>query len=806
MATDTKNTKSLTGNRKVRYVLARSGGAYLVLGVTLLMTGLAWYWAYDNIRGHQSMHFEQASLKTRMAIQQRMHAYVDALYGIRALFYTSRAVTRGDFQDYVNTVGIEERYPGIQGIGFIRRLTDSNKAAFIAAVGEELRTNPCGYPEFNLFPKGTRTEYFVVDFIEPILQNQALFGRDVAVEPACRAAMERARDSGQATATERILLKQGEKSRPGFILLVPIYDSHRPITTVEQRREALTGFVFNQFLTAELFQGIFGDQALQTFDVEVFDGEDLVRAHLLYDDDAFLHAETIPGGSQFTSVTKLEVGGRTWSIYFRTLPDFEDTHYKSLPIIILVGGLLLSVLAFRITLVQAKYITERQSQAAALQYQATHDSLTGLSNREFLYTRLNEVLHGDRQSRRNSALLLIDLDGFKEINDTLGHHSGDVLLRQIGLRLQGLAQPNDVLARLGGDEFALLMTPIQDSQVAIAKATHVLKEIRKPYELIEELTVRIDASVGIALYPEHGLDTNIIIRHADVAMYIAKKKNSGYALYDPGLDQYSPRRLALMSELAQAIKQNQLALYYQPKIAIEDGRVIGLEALIRWKHPTEGLLLPAMFIPQIEMGTMIRPLTLWVVEEAITQYLKWRDMGLMTKIAVNISARNLLDDDLPDEVLRLIEKHDAAPDCLEMEITESAIIADPDRAFDILTRLHNRGIRLCIDDFGTGYSSLAYLKKLPISSLKIDLSFIRDIPDDDNDAVIVHSTINLAHNLGLTVIAEGIGSKDVLDILAVLGCDQGQGSYICGALPAAEITQWLLRQKMAFVSAASNNR
>jgi diguanylate cyclase (GGDEF)-like protein len=768
------------------------GVAWFVLAVTLLLSTLLAWNIQRNIDLQERRRFDDAVLQTLAAIEQRMAAYADTLGSVSALFYASEYVTRREFQTYVNTLRVPERYPGMQSLGFIRRVREFEKPAFAQQIAEEHRSNPCGYPEFPIFQTRGHTEYLLIVFVEPIAQNRALFGRDLLTEPACRAPMERARDTGEISASKRIMLRHGDRDKPGFVLLLPLYQAGAALDSVEKRRRALVGYVFGNFLMNDLFQGIFGKRVVSNLgiDLEVFDGRQLTREQLLYDDDAVLHSIETEPSSPYRQVTEIDVGGRAWSLSFTALPAFHDKFSSKLPMLFFIAGTLLSFLLYRVILTRAVHASERRQYTEMLERQARHDSLTNLPNRDFLLEQLKERLQEKAGNPGNMALLLIDLNGFKEINDTLGHQSGDTLLQQIGPRLQRLLRPTDTLARLGGDEFGLMLTPLRGAEDAEVWAKRVIDEIHRPFEL-DGITVQIDASVGIALHPLHGADGSTLMRCADVAMYVAKKSHHGYAVYQPELDMHSPRQLSLMSQIEEAMRHEQLALYYQPKIRLQDGNVIGVEALIRWHHPAEGLIAPGEFIPQVERSTLIRPFTLWVIEHALLQCRQWQDMGLPTKVAVNISARNLLDSELPDDVEKLLVKHRVTPDYLELEITESAIVADPARALDILTKLHDRGVHISIDDFGTGYSSLAHLKKLPVSSLKIDASFVSDMTDDENDAIIVRSTVDLSHNLGMNVIAEGVEDQETLDILKVLDCDYAQGFFICRPIPAADVTEWL---------------
>ncbi|HEY5594753.1 MAG TPA: EAL domain-containing protein [Nitrospiria bacterium] len=424
-----------------------------------------------------------------------------------------------------------------------------------------------------------------------------------------------------------------------------------------------------------------------------------------------------------------------------------------------------------------------------IQHMAYYDALTGLPNRNMIYDRLLNAIRINADAGKSFALLLMDLDQFKEINDTLGHHRGDLLLQQVGLRLQAALRPSDIVARLGGDEFAVML-PLSGSGDAELVAQKVMKALEPPF-MIEGLPVAVEASIGIAIYPDHGANPDSLMQRADVAMYAAKKTGSGFIIYDAEHDRHSPRRLALMGELRQAIEHNHLFLHYQPKIDLKTRRIIGVEALARWKHPEHGFIPPDEFIPPAEQTGLIKPLTLWIFNKAQRQCLAWRREGRPLTMSVNLSARNLLDPHLPDQLAKLMQTSSGAPEGLELEITESAFMADPGRALESIIRLRTLGIRFSIDDFGIGYSSLAYLKKLPVDSIKIDKSFVINMAGNQNDAVIVRSTIDLAHNLGLKVIAEGVENQDIWDRLSALGCDEAQGYYMARPMPAEELTRWL---------------
>ena len=446
----------------------------------------------------------------------------------------------------------------------------------------------------------------------------------------------------------------------------------------------------------------------------------------------------------------------------------------------------------RIFAMRASAELERQRQHAFLEHQAMHDSLTGLPNRLLLKRRIESWHRDPEHEHGRSALLLIDLDRFKEINDTLGHQVGDVMLRTLAARLRDSLESGSaaVVCRLGGDEFAVWLAGIERREDAERIARTILEVIHAPFD-VEGTRLEISASIGIALCPDHAGDASDLLRYADVAMYAAKRLSSGWTVYESALDPHSPRRLAMMTELGEAIRKGQLVLHYQPLVSITQQKLVGMEALVRWQHPTLGLVPPAQFIPLAEMSESIRPLTWWVLEAALAQQNIWVKLGMPLRVAVNFSARHLIDDGCPGQIKRLLARYGTDPDAIELEITESAIIADPGRAMNILTRIQAMGVRLSIDDFGTGYSSLSYLRRLPLHALKIDQSFVRQMTRSVHDTIIVRSTIALAHNLRLTVIAEGVEDAATLDQLASYHCDEAQGYHVARPMPPEDLTLWM---------------
>lgn len=429
----------------------------------------------------------------------------------------------------------------------------------------------------------------------------------------------------------------------------------------------------------------------------------------------------------------------------------------------------------------------------AMWQMAHYDVLTGLPNRNMIANRLRDAIEINRSTGSLLAFFLIDLNRFKEINDTLGHPHGDLILKEIGARLQEILPEPNMAARLGGDEFAILLPKLADIKDIDRVIQKIIKTLTTPFLIdgFDGLPIMVEASIGVALYPEHGTNPNALMQRADVAMYAAKQSGRGYAIYVPDLDKHSPEKLMLLTELRRAMDQNELTLYYQPKIAMVTKKVIGLEGLIRWKHPSRGMIPPDAFILSAEQTGLIGPLTLFVIEAAARQCKAWQKEGVAIPIAVNLSARNLMDARLPEQVSEILARYDLSPSSLQFEITESAIMADPHRAAELLARLHKMGHQFSIDDFGTGYSSLGYLKRLPVDEIKIDQSFVTDMVLDEHDETIVRSIIDLSHNLVVRVVAEGVENKETWDHLSALGCDVAQGYYISRPIPANELTRWL---------------
>ena len=448
------------------------------------------------------------------------------------------------------------------------------------------------------------------------------------------------------------------------------------------------------------------------------------------------------------------------------------------------------VVLFIVLVPVLRRVTQRvRRQMDEIEYRALYDDLTGLPNRTLFRDRVEQAILAARRNGTTAAVMLLDVDRFKEINDALGHDTGDLLLQELGTRLAAELRASETFARLGGDEFAILL-PTASAEDATLLGSRVHVAFENPIAL-RGLPLEVAASIGVAVYPDHGEEVDTLLQHADVAMYAAKETHAGTAVYDAEQDTNDADRLRLAGELRGAIETQELVVYFQPKAELESGRILGAEALVRWQHPERGFIPPNEFIPIAERTGLIKPLSRYVLAAAIEQCAAWQAAGLELHVAVNLTIPDLLELELPDRIAALLEEKGVRPDRLELEITESTILADPFRVRVVLNRLNEMGIRLAIDDFGTGYSSLAYLRNLPVHAIKIDRSFVMGMSEDASDATIVRSTIDLAHNLGLEVVAEGVESQEVWDALRAQGCSLAQGYFIAKPAPPEDLAALL---------------
>jgi diguanylate cyclase (GGDEF)-like protein/PAS domain S-box-containing protein len=507
---------------------------------------------------------------------------------------------------------------------------------------------------------------------------------------------------------------------------------------------------------------------------------------------------------QSGSVSLRDTGeGLAARVWATAAPAWDDAQGGSIAVPVLLRSELLGVLEFaglrepdtslRLTLAvvasQLAQFVERKRSEERLIHQALHDALTGLPNRMLFHDRVSQALEWSRRSGRSYAVLLMDLDRFKEINDTLGHDAGDALLHELGQRLRSCTRGGDTVARIGGDEFGFLLIDV-DARQAGELVSRIQLELQQPFAL-QGLPLHVEASVGIALFPDHGQTVEQLLQRADVAMYVAKRSGSAFAVYDPKDDEHTRTRLALIGDLRRALEREELVVHYQPQVELASGRVSAVEALLRWQHPEHGLVQPDDFLPVAEHSGLTSLITRYVLERVLEDQQEWRRAGRALPVAVNVSIVNLLDRSFPTDVLALLADTGTPASMLTLEITEHAAVADRALVEAALTWLGANGVSVAIDDFGTGHSSLARLRRLPLHAIKIDRSFVQTMTGDADDAAIVRSTIELAHNLGLEVIAEGVASAEVYDELRALGCDAAQGFHIADPMSDERLAVWL---------------
>jgi len=450
------------------------------------------------------------------------------------------------------------------------------------------------------------------------------------------------------------------------------------------------------------------------------------------------------------------------------------------------GGSLFVLLITRSSLSSIEHI--RRISALELHY-AYHDHLTGLPNRNFLYEKIETLINDKSRQQFEFAVLMMDLNQFKEVNDSMGHQAGDKLIQHVAARIKKVLRVTDTFVRLGGDEFAVLL-PGADKNTATVVAQNIVSFMQSSFQ-VDRKQIPVGISIGMACYPDDGTTADILIQHADVAMYHAKESGSGYALYDANEDQYTAQRLYMLCNLRDAMDNRQITLHYQPIIDVNRRNIWGVEALARWYHPELGLIMPEEFIPLAVQSNLMRTLSLYVLQAAIEQMAQWQNDGIELRVSVNLSVHDIQDALLPEKLRELIERNRINPTRLILEITENSVMTDSHGVRMVIEQLHEMGVSLAIDDFGTGYSSLSYLKQIPADEIKIDKSFVRDMSRDDNDAVIVRTTIELAHNMGRRVIAEGVEDQDAYDLLEILRCDLAQGYHICKPISELDLRRWL---------------
>ncbi|WP_404368854.1 EAL domain-containing protein [Marinobacter sp.] len=899
------NNKDVSRRQLFRFRNARL--AWVLLLVGLVVTAGLWHFTTRLVTDRTRASFETQSLQLKTAVEQRLLNYEQVLAGSAALFALAEYVSREDWRLYVGRVDIDRYYPGIQGIGYIPRVT----AAGISAHVEKLRAE--GLKDYLVSPLGERSEYFPVTFLEPATQrNQRAFGFDAFGDAVHRLAMERARDTGNPAMTGKVVLVQEnvDDEQAGFLMYLPVYQGSQISGDLTERRNSLEGFVFSAFRMNNLVDGIVGLIA-PFLDVRIYDGVEVERSGLMYGSNL----GSLDDQYTFEMSQELQHGGRSWLLQTRSTPAFDYLASDSRPLIVMVAGLVVSFLlfAFALSLIRARLLaqasegryraitegasnltlvlgrdgapvyaspssepilgfspdrlqeldlesmvhgddwpqlqasfeqalespgrrlpviharvrdlggewrdmegslaamldepgvhgvvlslrdlTELKAAQAQLHRLAFYDPLTGLANRQLFRDRLAHTVRRSRRTGEAAALMFLDLDGFKRINDTLGHDAGDTLLQHISRWLTGCVREEDSVARFGGDEFVVLLSSVAGPEAVAGVAETILRRLRHRIRLNEH-DVGVTVSIGIAMVPTDSEDPGVLMKYADLAMYQAKERGrNNFQFFTPVMNIQAAKRLLQHEELAEAMEAGRFVLHYQPKFDIREDRVVGVEAFLRWQHPVKGLVPAQQFIALAEESGLIVGLGEMALRQACIQIQALERAGFEAlRVAVNFSIRQLIDPLFLDMFRRVITETGVAPDRLEVEMPAALLSRDPQMLQEVLGALHDLGVWLVVDDFGSGACSMVALQQLPLDAVKIDHCFIRDIPYNSSATDVASAVIALAHKLHLTVIAEGVETTHQLNFLRAAGCSQFQGNLFSYPLDEDALIGFLVRQ------------
>jgi diguanylate cyclase (GGDEF)-like protein len=788
-------------NPAVQSFVARHGIiSWAILCAGLVLTAAAAWFTHRHVAQEAHLRFNGDARELQRRVETEIRNYEEVLVGLRAFFAARDSVSRLEFRRYVESLGLGRRYPGFQALNFAQLVRAEELQQFEAQVRGE------GFPEFAVRPGGPRSEYQVINYIEPMESNLPSFGLDIDANPAVAQARVRVRDTGELVTSGRLVRLDGPGQQ--FVALamrLGVYRNDRPAGTVEDRRSAFIGSVGAGYRVRDMMRGAVDFERLGHIRYRLYDrgpvaapvpSESLKADMLLFDSRelappaiAAMYDQVAERALLAESVS-FPVGGRLWEVKFAT-PLRLSAAERLVPPMVLLVGLLGSALLFRLY----RQITGSKHRAeASLSHLSTHDPLTGLPNRLLFSDRLAGAL--ERGGRNGLAVLLIDLDRFKNINDSLGHGAGDAVLKACAVRLSRALRDTDLVAHLSGDEFAVIVEPCLQPAAAIAVARKILHALERPL-FVQGHEIVPTGSIGIAVHGEDGSDIETLLKHADIALFRAKENGrNNYQFYTEKLNPHGLKRLTLEAALRRALERNEFELHYQPKMDLRSGEAIGVEALIRWKHAELGMVPPGQFIPVAEESGLIEPIGAWVLREACRQAREWQDAGHEgVRIAVNLSARQFRNQRLASEIRKCLSATGTDASLIELELTESMVMHDPEQTARTLNELKAMGLTLSIDDFGTGHSSLAYLKRFPIDSVKVDRSFIKDLPGDAEDAAIVNSVIALARSLRLRVVAEGVETVEQQQHLRSAGCDEMQGYLFSRPLAAQEAAQFLARHR-----------
>lgn len=761
---------------------------WLIIALSLLLTFFAWYFSQRQVNEKRLLQFRREANQVVDIIQERMLNYEDALWaGVAMIQANGGKVSYARWKAYVENLNLLQKYPGINGLGVIHLVRPSELKRYLA---EQRLTRP----DYHIHPKHPQNLYLPITYIVPVAGNEKAVGLDMAHENNRFTAALKAEESGEAQITGPIILVQDQEKTPGFLFYAPYYQGGE-YPTVVARQQHFLGMVYAPFIFKKLMRGVLS-KTKRHVALKILDGDFVLYNEHLSEDQHF------DPESDYQFEKKVPVYGRMWTFDVWGSHSFQDVITDAQPLTILVGGIIIDMLLLALFIVisrsnrralsYADTVTEDlynktikieksnkelRSTKLALEKMAHYDTITGLPNRDSFSQYLEKALGRAKRANTLLAVCFLDLDDFKQINDSMGHHSGDQLLSVLPKALLPELREVDYLARLSGDEFGLILEQI-DSPLDVATILDRYLNVFDRSFHINNYEITTTVSIGVAVFPSAGNSVEALLRHADIAMYKAKDagKNT-FAFFNEDTDRQVRRQHRLELALKQAVKNAEFHLRYQPLIDATGDNIFGVEALLRWENPELGVISPAEFIPIAEECGVMDKIGEWVLERVAADYSLLKTLSERMTVCVNTSVRQFENSSFDKLLLNLLESYQIPSKALILEVTETGVMRHPDLIFEVMKRLDRLGVCFALDDFGTGYSSMAYLKRLPISYIKVDQGFVSDIETDPSDAAIVRAIIQLSHALGIETIAEGVETAAQYDFLKRHDCHYFQGYY-----------------------------